>query len=278
MSRDGEREPRAWLITGGGSGLGRAVAEAALRRGDRVAVTDRILPTTSPVGAAYPGSAITLELDVTNDDDVAAGVDATRKRFGRIDVLVNCAGYGLLAAVEEADDREVRRLFEVNFFGTLRTVRHVLPVLREQRSGHIVNFSSVGGRVAHPLIGLYSASKFAVEGLGEALSAEVEHLGIRVTTVAPGGYATNFGAASTTASTTISDYDTVRDAMAPVVAAASHGLPDTLAASVLAIVDSERPPRRFAGGRDAQDLIAASLSAQQQELSEWAWLNRTGTI
>ncbi|WP_159499865.1 SDR family oxidoreductase [Microbacterium sp. 18062] len=265
---------RRWLITGAGSGIGRAIAEAALAQGDRVAATGSDAAAVQLFADAYPDHALALRLDVTRDDDVAEAVRVARERFGGIDVLVNCAGVGMLAAVEEATDEEVRALFEVNFFGTLRTVRATVPLMRAQGGGRIVNISSVAGRVSTSLVAPYSATKFAVEGLGAGLDAETRGFGIRVTTVSPGAYATGFAASSRSTSQSLAGYDGVREAAFASVVGSPSGDPADLARAVMAIVESANPPLRFAAGQDSYDAIAASLREQQDELNRWGARSR----
>jgi len=266
---------RRWLITGAGSGIGRAVAEAALARGDRVMATGPDAAKIEHLVRAHPDHAVAQRLDVTRDDDVAAAVRVACARFDGVDVLVNCAGVGMLAAVEEATDEDVRALFEVNFFGTLRTVRAVVPLLRAQGGGRIINVSSIAGRVSAPLVAAYSATKFAVEGLGAGLAAETRDFGIRVTTISPGSYATDFAASSRPASQSLDDYDAVREAAFASVAGSPSGDPADLARAVLTIAESADPPLRFAAGQDSYEAIASDLRDQQDELHRWGALSRS---
>ncbi len=264
---------RTWLITGAGGGFGKALAAAALARGDAVAVTDRDERAAAAVAATHPSRALGIGIDVTRPEQVRQGIARTLERFGRIDVLVNNAGYGLQGTVEETGDAQVRALFEVNFFGALDLIRAALPQLRKQRSAHIINVSSVGGRVSDPLIALYSASKFALEGLGEGLAAELGELGISITTVEPGSLATGFADAATVAETKIADYAPIFERMRTGIRELVGADPAALAAAVLKLVDDPQPPRRFAGGYDAYTLIETSLSAQQTELRQWRELS-----
>ncbi len=184
---------RVWLISGCSTGFGRALAQAALERGDRVVATARRRAALAELAAAFGERVLTLELDVTRADQVRAVVEEARRRFGRIDVLVNNAGYGMQGSLEDVSDRDTRALFETNVFGVLSLTRAALPLMRAQRSGHIVNMSSVGGRTSAPLIGLYSATKFAIEGLSVALAGELAPHGIRVTVIEPGPGSTPSG-------------------------------------------------------------------------------------
>ena len=181
-----------WLVTGTSQGFGREIVRAALQRGDSVVATSR---SPEKVASAFPQSSdrlFTLAMDLRDPADIASVVEKTLSRFGRIDALINNAGHGLLGAVEEASETEVRGVFETNVFGLLRVVWAVLPSMRERRSGRIVNMSSIGGLVGLPGFGIYNSTKFAVEGLSEALAAEVAPLGIRVILVEPGPFRTEF--------------------------------------------------------------------------------------
>jgi NAD(P)-dependent dehydrogenase (short-subunit alcohol dehydrogenase family) len=266
---------KTWFITGCATGFGRALAGQALARGDRVAVTDRSRDAVTDLARRYPERALALGLDVTKPEEIRAALEAAFARMGRIDVLVNNAGYGLLATVEEASDAQVRRMFEVNFFGMLEVIRAALPRLRAQRSGHIVNFSSMGGRVSGPLVALYSASKFAVEGLSEGLAQELAPLGIKVTAIEPGAFDTRFSASAVMPEKTIDAYQPVRDAMQAQIAGLRMGSAEDLAAAVIKVVDLPEPPLRFAGGADACAMIEQSLSAQMDELERWRELSAT---
>lgn len=264
-----EHKSKTWFITGCASGFGRALAELALARGDRVAATDRHSDAVADLARIHAESALALGIDVTKPDQIHAGLNAAFARFGRIDVLVNNAGYGVLAAVEEASDAQVRHMFEVNFFGMLEVIRAALPRLREQRSGHIVNFSSVGGRVSAPLVALYGASKFAVEGLSEGLALELAPIGIKVTTIEPGAFATRFGASSVMPDKPLDAYGPVREAMQANIGSLRMGDPADLAAAIIKVVDSPEPPTRFIGGADAYAMIENSLAAQTEEMKRW---------
>lgn len=196
-----------WLITGCSTGLGRALAEAVLARGHNVVATARDVSALEGIGSAVPDRVLLTRLDVTDDGQIAAAVRAGTDRFGAIDVLVNNAGYGYRAAVEEGDDQDVQRLFATHVFGTVATIKAVLPQMRARRSGGIVNLSSIGARITPAGSGYYSAVKAAVEGLTGALRREVESLGITVMVVEPGGFRTDFaGRSLTQSSTVIEDY------------------------------------------------------------------------
>jgi NAD(P)-dependent dehydrogenase (short-subunit alcohol dehydrogenase family) len=262
-----------WLITGCSTGFGRALARAVLARGWNAAVSARDPATVADIVAGHEATALPLRLDVTDPAQVAAAVRDAEKRFGAIDVLVNNAGYGYRAAVEEADDADIRRLFETNFFGLVGLTKSVLPGMRARGRGHIVNISSVAGRMAQPGSGYYSASKFAVGGLSDALRKELEPLGIRVTVVEPGGFRTDFaGRSLRQSSRPIDAYaktaglrrkeNSTTDGRQP-------GDPERAAEAIIKAVQADKPPFRLVLGRSAVQRIRAELDAQHRELDSW---------
>ena len=270
---------KVWFVTGCATGFGRALAEAALARGDKVAVTDRSFDAVAPLAAQYPNGALALGLDVTRPDQVRAALHAAFERFGRIDVLVNNAGFAVQATVEEADMDRVRAMFDVNLYGTIDVIRAALPRLRAQGSGHIINFASVGGRVSGPFMALYCASKFAVEGLSEGLAAEIAQFGIKVSVVEPGAFATKFGTSALMPEKPMAEYDTMREGMQAMIANLAQGKPSDLAAALLELADAPNPPRQFIGGADAYVMIERSLNAQLAEMEEWRDLSdRANTV
>jgi len=260
-----------WFITGASRGLGAAIVREALARGNRVAATAR---DAQAVLRAFPDAGedlLALTADVTDEQQLREAVDATVERYGRIDVLVNNAGRGLLSAVEEVSDKAARAVFDTNVFGVLNTQRAVLPVLRAQRSGHVINMSSVGGFTTAPGWGLYAATKFALEGLSEALHAELEPLGISVTIVEPGGFRTDFldGSSLHTEPAAIADYAQsagVTRGLVPGFNHAQAGDPAKLAAAVVDLAGQERPPLRIQLGADAVRRIEAKLDFVRGEL------------
>jgi len=196
---------RVWLITGCSSGFGRLLAKEALKSGARVAATGRRVETLEAWSEERPDNLLRLSCDVTRGEEIRLAAARTVEHFGRIDVLVNNAGYGYFATQEEGDIDDIRRMFETNVFGLVRMTQAVLPVMRRQRSGVIVNLSSIAGRVAFPRSGFYNATKFAVEGLSESLYYEVAPFGIRVIVIEPGAYETDFGPRSAVRSAALSD-------------------------------------------------------------------------
>jgi NAD(P)-dependent dehydrogenase (short-subunit alcohol dehydrogenase family) len=263
-----------WLITGCSSGFGREIARAVLARGWNAIVTAREPGAVADIVAGHDATALALRLDVTDHAQVAAAVRDAQARFGAIDVLVNNAGYGYRAAVEEGDDAEVRRLFDANFFGLVSMTKGVLPGMRARRKGHIVNISSVGGRIGQPGSGYYAATKFAVGGLSDSLRKELKPLGIHVTVVEPGGFRTDFAGRSLRQSTRIiADYASTAGARREENSATDGrqpGDPVRAAKAIIQAVESEAPPFRLLLGRMAVQRVRADLDEQRRELDAWA--------
>lgn len=264
---------KVWFITGASRGFGLALTRGALARGDRVVATAR-RPETITAALGEHANLLGVALDVTSEAQAIAAAEAAVARFGRIDVLVNNAGYGLLGAVEEASAQEVEQQFATNVFGVLAVTRAVLPQMRRQRTGHIVNISSIGGYAAYPGWGVYGATKFAVEGLTEALDAELSPLGIRATVVEPGFFRTDFLDASSLvrARTEIPAYADTVGAMREHMASANHqqpGDPAKLAAALLTLADSETPPVRLPLGSDTVYRITEKNRQVESELAAW---------
>lgn len=262
-----------WLITGCSTGFGRELASAVLARNWNAVVTARDPATIQDIVAGHDVSALALRLDVTDRKQVASAVKEAEARFGAIDVLVNNAGYGYRGAVEEADETEVRELFETNFFGLVSMIQAVLPGMRAHRRGHIVNISSVAGRMAQPGSGYYSATKFAVGGLSDALRKEVGPLGIRVTVVEPGGFRTDFAGRSLRQSKhTIDDYAATAGARRKENSSTDGrqpGDPARAAQAIIRAVQADKPPFRLALGRSAVQRIRTEIDTQRQELDAW---------
>ncbi|MDH2444813.1 oxidoreductase [Amnibacterium sp. CER49] len=268
-----------WLITGCSTGLGRAFAQAALDHGHDVVVTARDVAAVQDLADTHPDSALAVALDVTDDAQVAAAVHAAEERFGGVDVLVNNAGYGYRSAVEEGDDADVRRLFETHVFGTVRTIKAVLPGMRARRSGTIVNLSSIGARISPEGSGYYAAVKAAIEALTLSLRKEVAPLGITAMVVEPGGFRTDFaGRSLTQSSTPIADYaDTAgrRRKEHDTAHGTQPGDPAKAAEALITAVEAELPPYMLLLGNDASDGFRAALDALRDEVDEWASLSRS---
>ncbi|KQO64530.1 oxidoreductase [Curtobacterium sp. Leaf261] len=267
-----------WLITGCSTGLGRAFAEAALDRGDEVVVTARDVSTVQDLADAHPDTALALALDVTDDAQVTAAVHAAEEHFGGIDVLVNNAGYGYRAAVEEGEDDAVRQLFETHVHGMVRTMKAVLPGMRARRSGTIVNLSSIGARISPEGSGYYAAVKAAIEALTLSLRKEVAPLGIAAMVVEPGGFRTDFaGRSLTQAAEPIADYAETagkRRKEHDTVHGTQKGDPAKAAAALLAAVDADEPPFMLLLGNDASDGFRAALDALRTEVDAWETVSR----
>jgi NAD(P)-dependent dehydrogenase (short-subunit alcohol dehydrogenase family) len=260
-----------WLVTGCSTGFGRELSRILVRRGNRVVVTARD-PTVLDEFAAY-ANAWVAALDVTVPQQIAEVVRQAEARFGRIDVLVNNAGYGYLSAIEEGEDDGIRAMFETNVFGLARMTQAVLPGMRERRCGHIVNISSMGGLIGFPGIGYYSATKFAVEGLSEALAKETAPLGIQVTLVEPGPFRTDWaGRSLKTPQTAIADYASSAGARRAAIQRYSGrqpGDPVRGAQAIIQAVESPEPPLHFLLGRPAYEATAAKLKEFSAEMEKW---------
>jgi NAD(P)-dependent dehydrogenase (short-subunit alcohol dehydrogenase family) len=264
---------KTWFITGASRGLGALIAEQALARGDNVVATARD-PLTVTKRLGDSPNVLAVALDVTDNAQAHAAADAAVARFGRIDILLNNAGFGLLGAVEEATKREIERVYATNVFGLLTVTRAVLPHMRRQRSGHVLNISSIGGYAASAGWGVYCSTKFAVEGLTEALALELKPLGVRATVIEPGFFRTDFlDARSLSVSPSqIDDYADTAGAMRSFAATANHaqpGDPSKLARALMTVVDASDPPLRMPFGSDAVRRIETKNAFVAQELARW---------
>ena len=268
-----KKKQKVWLITGSSTGLGRALAETAIKRGELVVATARQPIQLSKLVAQNPETALAVGLDVTKPREVREAVRKTLDTFDRIDVLVNNAGYGAMGALEEVSDEAIRRQFETNVFGALEVMRAVLPTMRKQRSGHILNISSVGGFVALGGLGLYNATKFALEGLSEALASETAPLGIKVTIVEPGAFRTDWaGRSLVLPERQIDDYASTSGQCLKWIQdmhGQELGDPNKAAEAMIEVVDSENPPLRLVLGSDALQAISDKLQFVSEEISAW---------
>lgn len=264
-----------WLITGCSSGLGKNIAEAVLAQGDSAMITARDVSSLADLAARYPDAAYARAMDVTCDEQVASAVSAAEDRFGSIDVLVNNAGYGYRAAVEEGEDAAVGRLFDTLFFGPVRTIKAVLPGMRARRAGTIVNVSSIGARLSPAGSGYYAGAKAALEAMTLSLRREVAPLGIRAVTIEPGGLRTDFGGRSLTqVATPISDYAEtagLRRIENDRVHGSQIGDPTKAAAAIIEVVESSAPPFLFVLGSDA--VAGFDETAQQLRSDVRKWKN-----
>ncbi|MEV0802916.1 oxidoreductase [Kribbella sp. NPDC050281] len=268
-----------WLITGCSTGLGRAFGEAVLAHGHNAVVTARDVAKVQDIADKYPDTALALPLDVTDDNQVTEAVSAAETRFGAVDVLVNNAGYGYRAAVEEGEDDAVRQLFDTHVFGTVRTIKAVLPGMRARRTGTIVNLSSIGARICPEGSGYYSAVKAAIEALTLSLRKEVAPLGITAMVVEPGGFRTDFaGRSLTQAAVPIADYaDTAgkRRKEHGTGHGKQPGDPAKAAAALIQAVESDAPPYMLLLGNDTSDGFRAALDALRAEADAWETLSRS---
>ncbi|MEJ3653064.1 SDR family NAD(P)-dependent oxidoreductase [Actinomycetes bacterium KLBMP 9759] len=262
--------PEVWFVTGSSRGFGRRFVESALARGDEVAATARNIDSLADLVDEYGDAILPLPLDVTDRAAVTETVKRAAEHFGRLDVVVNNAGFGLFGAVEELAEQAVREQFETNVFGALWVTQAVLPYLREQGSGHIVQISSAGGVVSFPLLGGYHASKYALEGFSESLAQEVAGFGISVTIVEPGGFATDWAGSSATFSAPEPAYDGVRAAVAGIEIKQLD--PATIGPALLKIVDAEQPPLRVVLGSQPYDAIRGIYAARLQTWADWSAL------
>ena len=262
-----------WFITGCSTGLGRALAEAVLERGENAAITARDAGRLEDLTKAHPGTALALTLDVTDHEQVIAAVRQAEGTYGGIDVLVNNAGYGYRAAVEEGDPADVQRLFATNFFGPVALIKAALPGMRARRSGVIVNISSIGALRCPPGSGYYSASKAALEAMSGSLRKEAEPLGIKVIAVEPGGFRTDFSGRSLTQSATaIGDYAETagrRRKENDTVDGTQPGDPARAARAIIEVVAAPQPPSLLLLGRDALATATAVLDEQRAEVEKW---------
>ena len=265
-----------WFITGCSTGFGRELAKHVLERGHRTVVTAR--DPADAHGLAAEGDALVLKLDVTDQGQIDAAIKTAEDRFGRIDVLVNNAGIGYFAAIEEGDDQQVRHLFDVNFFGLSRMIRAALPGMRRHKTGTIVNISSVGGLRSFPSLGYYSATKFAVEGLSEALWQEVEPLGIKVIVVEPSGFRTDWaGRSAEESKLQISAYAATAGTARSQIRASSGrqpGDPVRAAAAIVEAVESPHPPHHLLLGKDAFTGATDKLEQLRRDFSAWESVTR----
>ncbi|MET7701478.1 SDR family NAD(P)-dependent oxidoreductase [Streptomyces sp. NPDC005485] len=261
---------KVWFVTGSSRGFGRQFVEAALQRGDRVAATARSTDSLRDLLAAYGEAVLPLALDVTDKAAAGDAVQRAHDHFGRLDVVVNNAGYGLFGTVEELAEQQIRDQMETNFFGALWVTQAALPLLRAQGSGHIVQISSIGGVTAHPGFGGYHASKWALEGLTDSLAQEVAGFGINVTLVEPSGFATDWSGSSAAVADQLPAYDGVREAINAAFNSLTVGDPTTAGQALLKIVDADNPPLRVFFGTDALQLVPPVYAERLKTWEEWA--------
>lgn len=257
------------LITGASRGFGKIWAKALLERGDRVAATARNLENLDDLVEEYGDAIFPVQLDVDNRDACFAVVDKVKEHFGRIDVLINNAGFGLFGAVEETSEQQARAQMETNFFGVLWVTQAIVPIMRAQKGGHIIQVSSFLGLVTLPVLGLYNASKFAVNGLSETLAAEVKSFGIKVSLIEPNGFSTDWSGASALQTEANEVYAPVKKAFFEGATPDTWGKPASTASAVLALIDSVNPPLHFLLGKMAYPAVKQVYGERLAEFEEW---------
>jgi len=267
---------KIWFITGTSKGFGRIWAEAALERGDKVAATARNADSVADLAEKYgEENALPIALDVTDRSGVEAAVKQAHEHFGRLDVVVNNAGYGLFGSIEEVTEEQARDQIETNLFGALWVTQAALPILREQGSGHVIQVSSVGGVYAFPGIGLYHASKWALEGFSQSLAGEVADLGIKVTIVEPGGFSTDWAGPSSVRAEELDAYQPVRDANAKRFSNPDAvGDPEATGPAILEVVDADEPPLRIFFGATPLDLVREDYAQRVETWEQWDDLSK----
>jgi NAD(P)-dependent dehydrogenase (short-subunit alcohol dehydrogenase family) len=257
------------FITGASRGFGKIWTEAFLKRGDKVAATVRNLDTLNELSQQYGDALLPIQLDVTNREAAFAAINQAKAHFGRIDVVINNAGYGLFGTIEEASEQEARDQMEANVFGLLWVTQAALPVMRAQGQGHIIQVSSVLGHATLPVLGLYNASKWAVEGLSETLATEVKAFGINITLVEPNGFSTDWAGASAARSQPMKEYDAVKAAFQAGLTDDIFGIPEATTDAVLQLVDAANPPLRLFLGKMALPWIKQVYAERLDTWESW---------
>ncbi|MBN7811849.1 SDR family NAD(P)-dependent oxidoreductase [Algoriphagus sp. H41] len=259
------------FITGASRGFGRLWTEALLKRGDKVAATSRSAEVFKQLEAEYPENFLSISLDITDRKAVSEAVKAAKEHFGQLDVVINNAGYGVFGAVEEVGEKETKDIFEANVFGTLWVTQAALPIFRAQGSGHVIQLSSVLGVWSLPTLGIYNATKFAVEGFSEALADEVRDFGVKVTMVEPNGYTTDFGGSSAVQGEAIPAYDQLKSSLANVdgLLPKDYGKPEATVPAILKLIDSENPPLRLFLGKVGLRKTEKIYSEKLRTWNEW---------
>jgi NAD(P)-dependent dehydrogenase (short-subunit alcohol dehydrogenase family) len=257
------------FITGASRGFGKIWTEGLLKRGDKVITAVRDLSSVADLVTTYGKNIYPIKLDVNDREAVFAAVKAGKDHFGHIDTLINNAGYGLFGAVEETSEKEARDQIETNFFGLLWVTQAIIPIFREQKSGHIIQVSSALGVVALPTLGVYNASKFAVEGLTESLAPEVALFGTKVTLLEPNAYATDWGSASAVKTEANPLYDQFKSDLWGSFPADFYGNPEATTAAVLQLIDSENPPLRLFLGKVSHPFVKQAYDSRWAEWDAW---------
>jgi NAD(P)-dependent dehydrogenase (short-subunit alcohol dehydrogenase family) len=257
------------LITGASRGFGKIWAKALLERGDKVAATARNLENLNDLVEAYGDAVLPIQLDVNDREASFAAVNKVKEHFGRIDVVINNAGFGLFGAIEETTEQQARAQMETNFFGLLWVTQAIVPIMREQKSGHIIQVSSFLGLVTLPVLGLYNASKYAVNGLSETLATEVKGFGINVSLIEPNGFSTDWSGASAFQTEPNAAYEPVKKAFFEGATPDTWGKPESTVDAVLALIDSENPPLHFLLGKVAYPVLKQVYAQRLEEFETW---------
>jgi NAD(P)-dependent dehydrogenase (short-subunit alcohol dehydrogenase family) len=264
---------KVWLITGCSTGFGRELAKEVLKAGYKAGVASRNTDDVKDIIAEYPDTAVAVKLDVTKPDEIKSAVKQVKEKFGQVDVLVNNAGIGYFGAIEESEEDEVRRMFEINFWGLAHITNEVLPIMRAQRSGHIVNIASIGGLVGFPGVGFYNATKFAVDGYSEALAKETAPLGIKVTVINPSGFRTDWaGRSANNSKIVIDDYKATAEANKQAIRGYSGkqpGDPERAAKAIVKAVEAENPPLHLLLGVAALKGARNKLEVLKKDYDAW---------
>ncbi|EMY70536.1 SDR family NAD(P)-dependent oxidoreductase [Leptospira vanthielii] len=261
---------KIWLITGSSRGFGRIWTKAALQRGDKVAATARSVGNLADLKEKYGDQVLTLELDVTKPNQVKHVVEEAHSHFGRLDIILNNAGYSLVGTIEEASGDEVRALYETNIFGSLSVIQTALPLLRKQGGGHIIGVSSTLGHVSMPLVGYYCSSKWAFEAIHESLASEVKPFGIKVTLIEPGAYATEFGSPESLKFTSSLElYSNLKNQVLEGLKTMQRGNPNATPEALFKMIDAENPPLRFFLGSQNLPLVRATYADRLKTWEAW---------
>lgn len=264
------QQNRIWFITGASRGFGRVWTEAALERGDKVVATARKLDSISSLNEKYGDNVLTLELDVTKEDQVKDAIKKAHEHFGKLDIVLNNAGYSLVGTIEEANADEIRALYETNVLGPVNVIQAALPILREQGFGHILGTSSNLGHITMPVIGYYSSSKWAFEAIYESLALEIKQFGIKVTIIEPGAYATEFGSQeSLKFSKELEAYSDFKAEFIKGLQNLERGNPEATPQALFKMVDSENPPLRFNLGSHNLAWTKATYAERIAIWEEW---------
>ena len=272
---DGTNASKVFLITGASRGFGKLWAEAFLKRGDKVAATARTLDHLNELVEKYGNAVLPIKLDVNSREESFRAVKQAKDYFGKIDVLINNAGYGLFGAIEETTEQEAREQIETNFFGVLWVTQAALPIMREQKSGHIIQVSSFLGLVTLPVLGLYNASKFAVEGLTETLATEVAGFGIKVSLIEPNGFSTDWAGASAIQTEQTEVYAPLKKAFLEGATPDTWGKPEATVDAVIKLVDSANPPLRLLLGKIAYPAVKQNYENRLASFAEWKDVSAT---